>query len=150
MRAKLIEDVLFEKFTDKSDPIHDMGIGHTKYRAFYPDRRYSGRRILQYQKSINILGKIITRWVNVPKVLTPEEKKEKRNDENSESSHAYKYYISDHADHRVSEENLNDFIKRWPFIKDYLKYVKEAEEKIVKDIEEKKRREADERYEYFD
>jgi len=124
MKAKIIEDVLFEKFVEESDPIQDMGIGKgigkTKYRTFAPN---SYIKILQYRKSITIFGKIIERWLNVPLPLSISYKKSKRSDEDSENENSYRYYVTS------KNTNFKTFINQWPFIKDYLKHVKTAEEK---------------------
>jgi hypothetical protein len=150
MKAKFIEDVLFEKFTEESDPIHDMHIGHTKYRTFRPFKQRDVR-VLQYLKgSFNLFGKPIENWVYVRLPFSPELRKQYRKEEEIHR-HVEYYFVAGY-----DTEIFKKFIDEWPYIKDYLKYRKEEENRMIERLKkqkeeekQRKRREEDERYEYL-
>ena len=130
--TKLVKEYLTEKFTQDSDPVKDLGIGHTKYRKIRkPDWDYT---ILQYQKyKRNIFGKLVEKWYFVPLPLNSERRKKLLAN--------YKKGVISYADYYFVTRDFKEFIKKWPFIDDYLKWVKEGEAKYKQqEIEEKRRR----------
>jgi hypothetical protein len=145
MQARFVEDALLEKFTDESDPIHDLGIGKTRYRLFQPkDER---TKVLQYLKSsYNIFGKKFEKWVYVQKPLSPEEYKGKYEDSSPKKLHVYKYYITDYD----GRDDVMEFIRKWPHIQEYLKDVEEKENAMSDRERRAKQEKEDSRYEYFD
>ena len=141
--VKLVKEYLYEKFTQDSDPIKDMGIGaKTKYRSIRKEEQNS--YILQYSKiKRNIFGKYIEKWKYVHLPLSPSTKKEFYKDTNSEGQNAHYYYVSDRR------ENFQKFVQRWPRIEDYLEFVEKREEEMRKQEIEIKRKEKEGDIEYL-
>lgn len=153
MKAKFINDVLFEKFTEDSDPVEDMGIGRTRYRTFKILGNESNFKLLQYlKKSKTIFGKTFEKWENIPLPLTPEQKRDKLDKNKSEQKYFSKYYVTNlkSIDHYYDDSIIKNFIKKWPVISKYFKYFKEQEASFIEDERKEIQRREDSRYEYFD
>lgn len=137
--TKLVREYLTEKFTQDSDPVKDLGIGHTKYRTIKkPQWHFT---ILQYQKfKRNIFGKLVEKWYFVPLPLDSKRKEYLSNN--------YDESIKDEANYYFVTYDFEQFIKKWPFIDDYLKWVKEEENKYKQQEreEERRRKEGDVKY----
>jgi len=142
---KIVKEVLYEKFVEDSDPIHDMGIrAKTRYRSVKKqDWNYYFLQYLEQKK--NIFGKPVERWRFVPRAVGPANNKKfifsmKDSDAN------YKYVAGNFS------SSFNDFIQKWPYIEDYLKDVEKDEKRYYEEYyrqakeEKRKRKEGDIEY----